>query len=166
MTEPARLSSMARAAAEPTPSEETATIISCPTWSRRLSELARSAQRTGCGLGVGVDVGLGVADGADRRVDGAELGVLTADGETGATLALTAGDEGSGLGDATGGTAPQAAATTRQPARTTGSASPHPVDAPHLVERGSSGRASSAFSTTSAMAGWIQYWPRATSSAR
>ena len=74
----------------------------------------------------------------------------------------------------TGGTAPQAA-TARQPASTPatrrrptedagsercGADRPYPPSsrrAPHQLVTGSSGSASSAFSTTSAMAGWIQY---------
>ena len=48
-------------------------------------------------------VALGVAEGAGASEEGvAELGVLSADGETGATLELAAGDDESGRGAVTG----------------------------------------------------------------
>jgi hypothetical protein len=69
-------------------------MSSCPTWSRRLSEAARVAQRTGTGgaLGAGLD------GAAVTVVDG-----VTADGDCGAALALTAAEGVAGTDDASTG---------------------------------------------------------------
>ena len=69
ITDPARLSSIALAAAELTPPEETATIISWPTWPRRPSEEASSEQRGVAGADRVCEAGVPEADGTGPDPD-------------------------------------------------------------------------------------------------
>jgi hypothetical protein len=148
-TDPARLSSIAAAAAELTPLEETATIISWPTWSRRLNAEASSVQRGW--IGVAGDDAAAVADPVAGPVAlrlaaplavCAEVGALGWPGVVGPGVvgprlgALVAVGVPASLGpglDPAPGCVPQAVAV-RQPA--SASATSLPVRLERLVTRG------------------------------